>query len=176
MPAEKKIGAKSLKVVREDITLLEVEAFVYYAQPNLQLGSGFGNAISVRGGPKIQEELNQLKQAAVTEVVVTTGGKLKAKHILHAVGPAFQEKDLEEKLRKTTLNALKKAEEQGLKQVALPAMGAGFYGMPLDACAKITLQVAKDYLNNGGKLEEVIFCLNDQREYRPFEAALNVLN
>jgi O-acetyl-ADP-ribose deacetylase (regulator of RNase III) len=172
MATEKKIGSGTLKVVKDDITMLEVEAFVFYTQPDLQLGSGYGNAISTRGGPAIQKELDEIGQAKVTEIVVTSGGKLKAKHILHAVGPAFQEPDMNAKLESTTINALKKAEQQGASKVALPAMGAGFYGVPLPESARITIAAIEKHMSNGGKLEQIILCLNDNRELKAFEAAV----
>ncbi len=175
MAAEKKIKDKTIKVVQDDTTLQEVDAIVFYAEPNLKLGSGYGGAISSRGGPTIQKELDELGPVEVTQVVVTEAGKLKAKHILHAVGPAFQEPDMIEKLRTTIKNVLSTADEKGLATLALPAMGAGFYGVPLTESAKITFEVLRDYLTNGGKLEQVMVCLNDGREYRAFESALNTI-
>lgn len=175
MPEEKKIGNSSLKLIQDDITLLDVEAFVFYARPDLQLGSGYGNAISMRGGPTIQTELNELGQAEVTKVVTTAAGKLKAKQIFHAVGPAFQEEDVEEKLRTTIKNALRLADETGVSQLAFPAMGVGFYGIPLEESGEITLGVIKDYLQGKTKLKEVIVCLNDSREYKPFQAQFSAL-
>jgi len=175
MQVEKKIGDRMVRLIKGEITLLEVDAFVYYARPDLQLGAGYGNAISVRGGLKVQEELNEIGSAKVTEAVATTAGKLKAKHIIHAVGPAFQEEDTEAKLRATTENALKKAEEKGVAKLALPAMGVGFYGIPLEESARITMEVVKEYLQKESGIEEVIFCVNDAREYRPFQATLESL-
>ena len=176
MSTEKKIGNGTLKVIKDDITLLEIEAFVFYAQADLKLGTGYGNAIAMRGGPKIQEELNEIGKANVTEVVVTTGGKLKAKNILHAVGPAFQEEDMQAKLIKTTENILKKAEEQNFEQVAIGALGAGFYGVPLADSARIVLETVSQHLKNDSKLKEIVICLNDGREYRAFESTFNALN
>ena len=97
---------------------------------------------------------------------------MKAKYIIHAVGPRFQEEDTEGKLRATMLNALKRAEEKQIKHVAFPPMGTGFYGVPLDLCAKVTLGAVKKYLENSTSVEEVIFCLMDAREYKPFQEAL----
>jgi len=159
-------GVIQLKV--GDITELPVEGIVYYARPDLFLGSGFGGVISAKGGPKIQEELKKVGKANVTEVVVTSGGDLKAKYILHAVGPRFQEEDLEEKLRKTMENVLQKADESGIQTLAFPAMGAGFYGVPLEVCARETLEAAKKRLEVSPGLREVVFCLRDSHEYKKF--------
>ena len=147
---------------------MDVEAFVFYAQHNLNLGSGFGTAISTRGGPKIQEELKQYGTLETTEAVVSEAGMLKAKHIIHAVGPRFKETDLDEKLRKTVLNSLIKVDERGIKQVAFPAMGTGFYGIPLELCATVMIDTITDYLHGSTHLEEVIICVMDTREYQPF--------
>lgn len=176
MATEKKLGESTVRLIQDDITLLDVDAFVFYAQPDLQLGTGYGNAISVRGGPKIQEELNEIGQAKVTDVVVTSGGKLKAKHILHAVGPAFGEQDADDKLAQTTRNVLAKAEEQNLERIALGALGAGFYGVPLGDSARIVLNEVQNHLKNGAKLKEVVVCLNDKRELSAFESTFQGLN
>jgi O-acetyl-ADP-ribose deacetylase (regulator of RNase III) len=155
--------------MKGDPVVLNVEAIVYYARPDLALGSGFGGAISAKGGPKIQEELKKLGPVNTTEVVVTSGGNLKAKYILHAVGPRFQEENLEDKLRDTMLNVLRKAEEKKIQTLAFPAMGAGFYGVPLDLCAEITLNTVKNHLKKESSLKEVIVCLRDSREYGTFQ-------
>jgi O-acetyl-ADP-ribose deacetylase (regulator of RNase III) len=164
-----RIANSDLRLVKGDITDFEVEAFVYYAQHDLALGSGYGTAILMRGGPSIQEELKELGTLKTTEVVVTSAGEMKAKHIIHAVGPRFQEEGLEDKLRTTILNCLKKADEKGIKMIAFPPMGAGFYGVPLDISAEITLTTVVNYLSGETNIEEVIICLLDSREYNPFQ-------
>jgi O-acetyl-ADP-ribose deacetylase (regulator of RNase III) len=172
MPDELKIKQSVIRLVSGDITDLEIESFVYYARPDLLLGSGFGGAISVRGGPKIQEELKKFGTIGTGQAVVTTGGTLKAKYIIHAVGPRFQEEDTEAKLRTTIQNVLRLAEGKKVRSLALPAMGAGFYGVPLDLCAEVTLGTVKEYLQNGSLLQEVVICLRDSREYKPFQERL----
>ena len=168
MPDEWKVKQGTIRLEMGDITELPVEGIVYYARPDLVLGSGFGGVITAKGGPKIQEELKKAGQAKVTEVVSTSGGDLKARYILHAVGPRFQEEDLEEKLRRTMFNVLRKAEESGIQSLAFPAMGAGFYGVPLEVCARETLGEAKKYLEASPALREVVFCLRDSYEYKKF--------
>lgn len=161
-----------LRIVTGDITALDVEAFVFYARPTLELGAGFGSAIVRRGGPAIKKALDAIGSIAPTEAVVTTGGNLKAKHIVHAAGPAFQEERLEEKLRATIANALRRAEEQGITQIAFPPMGAGFYGVPLPLSAKLTIEAISAHLSTGATIRDVILCANDGRERVAFEAAL----
>jgi O-acetyl-ADP-ribose deacetylase (regulator of RNase III) len=168
MSDELKVKKGVIRLEVGDIAELPVEGIVYYARPDLVLGSGFGGVISAKGGPKIQEELKKAGKANVTEVVVTSGGDLKAKYILHAVGPRFQEEDLEEKLRRTMDNVLQKAEESGIQSLAFPAMGAGFYGVPLEVCARETLEAVKKRLETSTGIREVIFCLRDSHEYKQF--------
>ena len=98
-----------------------------------------------------------------------------AKHIIHAVGPAFQEENTEEKLKTTVTSSLKRAEEKGIQQVALPLMGAGFYGVPMDTSAKITLGTIKDYLATDTKLKEVVVVALDNRELKPFKTQFEAI-
>jgi O-acetyl-ADP-ribose deacetylase (regulator of RNase III) len=165
-----------LRLAKVDITDFEIDAFVYYAQHDLALGSGFGTAISQRGGPKIQVELNGLAPLKTTEVAISDAGDMKASHIIHAVGPRFQEPDLESKLETTIQNCLKQADGKGIKKVAFPPMGAGFYGVPLDVSARVTLGTIQKYLANSTSIEEVVVCLMDNREYKPFQSHLATMN
>jgi len=158
-----------LRLVKGDITDLDIESFVYYAREDLALGSGFGTAISVRGGPTIQKELDEIGKIKPSEAVVSSAGEMKARYIIHANGPKFQEENLPEKLKQTILNSFKKAEEKGIKAIAFPPMGAGFYGVPLEQSAEITLTAIKEYLSGETKLDKVVVCLLDNREYIPFE-------
>jgi len=165
-----------LRIIKGDITELDVDAFVFYAQHDLALGSGFGGAISVRGGPSIQKELDELGPVETGQAVVTEAGNLNASFIVHAVGPRFNEDDIEGKLRTTVLNSLKAAEERGIKRIALPAMGAGFYGVPLDVCSRVMVEAIKGYLEGETEIQEVIICVIDRREFAPFETQLASLN
>jgi O-acetyl-ADP-ribose deacetylase (regulator of RNase III) len=169
------VGRCAVRLIRGDITELDVVAFVFYARSNLALGSGFGNAISNRGGAGIKAEIEKLAPVPLTEAVVTSAGKLKARHIVHAVGPSFQEEGLDAKLRQTVLNSLKRAEEKGIRQIALPAMGAGFYGIPLPSCVDLMVGTLREYLQGETNLDEVILCANDEREYQAFKSGLQLL-
>ncbi len=171
-----RIKNSTLKLIKGDITDLEIEAFVYYARENLALGSGYGTAIAVRGGPTIQKDLEKIGKIELTGAVVSTAGEMKAKYIIHANGPKFQEEDISGKLERTIINSLKAAEEKGIKAIAFPAMGAGFYGVPLEQSSEITLNTIKQYLSNGSNLENVVICLLDNREYVPFEKQLSTMN
>jgi O-acetyl-ADP-ribose deacetylase (regulator of RNase III) len=164
-----KVKNCNIRLLKGDITDLDIESFVYYAREDLALGSGFGTAISIRGGPTIQKELDEIGKIKTTEAVVSSAGEMKAKYIIHANGPKFQEENLPEKMKRTIINSFKKAEEKGIKAIAFPPMGAGFYGVPLGQSAEITLNTIKEYLSGETKLDDVVVCLLDNREYIPFE-------
>jgi len=173
MPEQKKIHNCNLRLIQQDITDFDVEAFVFYAQSDLELGSGFGSAITRRGGQAIKTELDKIGSLPLMEAAITTGGELKAKYLVHAVGPVFQEEQIEEKLRATILNALKRAEEKRIRQIAFPPMGAGFYGIHIANCREIMIRTFEEHLSRGSLLKEIIICANDAREYRAFQSAFS---
>jgi O-acetyl-ADP-ribose deacetylase (regulator of RNase III) len=175
--AEATIQKTRLISEQADITELDVDAFVFDIKSNLKLGSGFGGAIAVRGGPSVQEELDKIGKAEVGEAVITSAGNLKASFIIHAVGPKYQEEDEDRKMKDAVLNALKRADENQVKRIAFPPMGTGMYFFPLDKCARILTATVKEYLENTDTgIEEVHFCTIDKREYAPFARELeNIL-
>ena len=172
MAVSRKLQNGVLRLEIGDITDAQVEAFVYYAQSDLKLGAGFGNAIAMRGSLSISKELEKIGSVEPCDAVITQAGKLKAEYIIHANGPKFQELDTESKLKKTMINVLSKAEEAGIKQLAFPAMGTGFYGIPLSVSAEIMIDTIKEYYHNSGAIEEIIIFANDKREYNPFAEKL----
>jgi O-acetyl-ADP-ribose deacetylase (regulator of RNase III) len=174
MAEETRIGDTSLSLHVGDITTLDVDAFVYYARSDLSLGSGFGTAISVRGGPSVQKELSQYGTIPTTQAVITGGGNLKARHIIHSVGPKFQEEDLEKHLRETMLNVLKLADDRGLREIAFPLMGAGFYGVPPDTSARVMLEALHEYLQGKTEIKKVIVSVVDSRQAKAFKAGMTV--
>jgi O-acetyl-ADP-ribose deacetylase len=176
MPDEFSLNGKIIRLmIGFIIDIKDMDGLVYYARPDLKLGAGFGTAISTQGGPKVQEELKKFGGANSTDVVVTGGGNLQTRYILHAVGPRFQEDNSEAKLRETTLNVLRKAEEHRMQKIALPAMGAGFYGIPLEVCARVTMGAVREFLEKAVNLQEVVFCLRDSRELKVFQEHLRTM-
>jgi O-acetyl-ADP-ribose deacetylase (regulator of RNase III) len=169
---ERRIGEKVLRLVRDDITAMEVDAFVYDITEDLRLGSGFGSAIQQRGGVKIQEALDAIGRCPVGEAVITTGGLLKARHIIHANGPKFCEPDEEGKLRRATLAALRLADQNALKTLALPPLGTGLYQVPVDLCARVMVDAVVEHLSGETGLREVLFVVPDSRERGAFEARI----
>ncbi len=160
------------RLERGDLTAMDIESIVFYARHDLILGSGYGNAITLRGGPSIQEELKSYGTINTCDVVVTNAGNLKSKYIIHAVGPRFQEADLEVKLRATISNTLKAANEKQISRIAFPLMGTGFYGIPLELCARVMVEVIDNHLSGTTSLKEVVICALDNREYKAFQSVM----
>lgn len=169
---EKKIGDKVLRLVREDITEMEVDAFVFDITEDVKLGSGFGGAIQQRGGIVIQKQLDEIGSCPTGEAVVTEAGILKADWIIHANGPKFREEEEEAKLRQTVQAVLARAEEKGVKRLAFPPIGTGLYQVPLDLCTRVMVDTISDHLANGSTLEEVLIAAPDNREFNPFKAKI----
>ena len=164
-----------VRLLKEDITDIEVDAFVFYAQHDLQVGAGFGTAISTRGGPSVQKELDELAPLSTCDVVVTGAGNMKANNIIHAVGPRFQEDGIESKLRATMVNTLNAAEEKGFERVAFPAMGAGYYGILPDVSAKVMTEVLGEHLRGDTCIREVLICVLDTPQFNSFKAPVEAL-
>ncbi len=131
---EKEINGKKVKVVLGDITLENTEAIVNAANSLLKHGGGVAGAIVRRGGRVIQEESDRIVKergaVPVGSAVYTSGGELKAKYVIHAVGPVWGEGDEERKLRSAVRSALELADQLGVKSVALPAISTGIFGYP----------------------------------------------
>ena len=139
------------------------------------MGAGVAGAIRTKGGPAIQEECNAIGHCPVGGAVITSGGNLKARHVIHAVGPRQGEGNEEEKLKNATLSSLKEAEENNLKSTTFPAISTGVYGFPLDACARIMLTTVKEYLSGPTKIERVVFALFDDQSFKAFKDQLKKL-
>jgi O-acetyl-ADP-ribose deacetylase (regulator of RNase III) len=161
-----------LELVEGDLTEQSTYAIVNAANSNLILGGGVAGAIRTKGGPKIQEECNKIGGTYVGGAVITTGGNLKAKYVIHAVGPRMGEGQEDAKLKNATLNSLKIADEHNLKSIAFPAISTGIFGFPIDRCASIMLSSVIAYLRKKTGLEKVVFCLWGIDAYAVFEREL----
>ncbi len=163
----------SIKIVQGDITDLDTDVIVNAANAQLILGGGVAGAIRRKGGPTIQEECNEIGGTFVGGAVITTGGNLKARHVIHAVGPRMGEGDEDSKLTNAVLNSLKLMDEHKLKTIAFPAISTGIFGYPIDRCAKIMIFTTKKYLAGETQIKEVIFCLFTNSDYEVFNNELN---
>jgi len=165
-------GGSTIELVKGDITELEVDAIVNAANSRLKMGGGVAGAILRKGGWSIQEECDKIGYCPVGGAVITGAGKLKARYVIHAVGPRMGEGDEDRKLRDATLNSLKLAEKHGVRSIAFPAISTGIFGFPKDRCAKIMLRAAVEHLRKGSGIKRVIFCLYDDETYRIFSEEL----
>jgi O-acetyl-ADP-ribose deacetylase (regulator of RNase III) len=164
------INGKQLVLVQGDITEMDTDAIVNAANKNLILGAGVAGAIRTKGGATIQEECNRIGGASVGGAAITTGGDLKARYVIHAVGPRMGEGDEDRKLADATRNSLKLANEKGLASITFPAISTGIFGFPKDRCARIMLTtVAETLKKEDTSLEEVAFCLWGEETLEVFQ-------
>jgi O-acetyl-ADP-ribose deacetylase (regulator of RNase III) len=170
-----KIHQTNIVLVDGDITEQATDAIVNPANSELILGGGVAGAIRRKGGPTIQEECDKLGGTPVGTAVITTGGNLKARHVIHAVGPQMGEGDEDRKLRDATLNSLKIADQHKLKSITFPAISTGIFGYPIDRCAEVMLTATSGYLRGKTGLEKVVFCLWGEEAYRTFEETLKLI-
>ena len=157
-------------VLREgDITEQEVDAIVNAANSQLILGAGVAGAIRQKGGPTIQEECNRIGPIAVGDAAVTGAGDLPARFVIHAAGMPPGGVATEESVRSAMRRSLELAREKQCRTVAVPAIGAGIAGFPLQRCAEILLEEARAHLEAGDGVEEIRFVLFGEPTYRVFE-------
>ena len=166
------INHKILGLVAGDITEQQSDAIVNPANSSLILGAGVAGAIRSKGGPTIQQACDQIGGCPVGGAALTTGGNLKARHVIHAVGPRMGEGDEDEKLKGATLSSLKVADDNGLKSIVFPAISTGIFGFPIERCADIMLSNSIDYLKRDTGLEKIIFCLYGQQAFDTFKITL----
>ncbi|MGE5174412.1 MAG: macro domain-containing protein [Betaproteobacteria bacterium] len=174
---EKKVDGKTIRLVSADITERDVDAIVNAANSRLQHGGGVAGAIVRKGGRIIQEESDRIGYVPVGGAAITTAGKLKARHVIHAVGPRMGEGDEDDKLKKAINSVLALATEKKLKSISVPAISAGIFGFPKDRCAKILVGETAAFLKNrrDASLESVEFCIFDQEAFGAFKGEIEKL-
>jgi len=174
-----KVGETLIELVKGDITELQVDCIVNAANKMLKMGGGVAGAIRRKGGQKIQDECDRIVSERgpipVGGAVITSGGNLKAKYVIHAVGPIYGEGDEERKLREATLNSLKLAEQNNVSSIAFPAISTGYFGLPKKRCAEIMLPTAISYARGGTNIKRIIFCLYDDETFNIFRETLESL-
>ncbi|MCX7981973.1 MAG: O-acetyl-ADP-ribose deacetylase [Syntrophales bacterium] len=174
---EVKIKNARLVLVKGDITEEETDAIVNAANSRLAGGGGVDGAIHRAGGPSIMEECRKIGGCPTGQAVITSAGNLKARYVIHAVGPIYQggTKGEEKLLRSAYEESLKLASKKGLKSISFPALSAGAYGYPLDEAARVALQAVIDYLKTTEGIELVRFVLFDDRTFEAFKRQLTFL-
>lgn len=175
--SELRVVKEPIELFMGDITDCSADAIVNPSNTGLILGSGVSGAIAAKGGPEIQEQMSRIGVCPVGGAVVTGGGKLKSRYVIHAVGPQMGEGDEDNKLHNATLAALQMAEELKIGSIAFPAISTGVFGFPVERCAAIMISTALDHYADGTprNLKRVIFCLWGKDSFETFRKALDWL-
>ncbi|MCS7125112.1 MAG: O-acetyl-ADP-ribose deacetylase [Candidatus Bathyarchaeota archaeon] len=178
------VGKAKICVMQGDITEMDTEVIVNAANPSLMGGGGVDGAIHRKGGPKILEECKRIRATEYPnglptgKAVITTGGNLKAKYVIHTVGPVWQggNHNEPELLAEAYRNSLKLAVSKGLKTISFPSISTGAYGYPIEKACRVALTTVKKFLENEDKLDKVVFVLFSQRDFEIYkEAAREIL-
>lgn len=160
---------EKIVLMQGDLTEMDVDAIVNAANNDLQLGGGVAGAIRRKGGEAIQRECNAIGSIPVGGAAITTGGKLRARFVIHAASMHLGGDTTARALRTSTTHALRIASEKGLRSIAFPAVGTGIAGFPLTECAQIMLRETAEHLKSPTSLEKVYFVLFDARALAAFE-------
>jgi O-acetyl-ADP-ribose deacetylase len=169
-----------VELIQGDITRLDVEAIVNAANNSLLGGGGVDGAIHRAGGPTILAECMTIRHkqgsCPTGEAVITSGGNLKARFVIHTVGPVWQggSNNEEDLLASAYRNSLRLAVENRIKTVAFPNISTGVYGFPRDRAAVIAIREVRQFLNLQGSIEKVVFCCFDEENFSIYSRHLNV--
>jgi len=174
-------SGKSLRLERGDITGVKVDVIVNAANSRLAGGGGVDGAIHRAAGPSVMDELDQIRrdtgECPTGKAVITKAGHLPARYIIHAVGPVYRGgREGEAALLASCYHeALRIAEERGLRSIAFPAISTGIYGYPMDEAAAIALREARAHLEEPGSIQEVVFVLFGEDAFETFRTAMGSL-
>ncbi len=168
----RKDAAEKIILKMGDLTEMDVDAIVNAANNDLQLGGGLAGEIRRRGGESIQKECNEIGPVEVGGAAITGGGKLKARHVIHAASMELGGRTTAGALRRATAECLRIAGEHGVRSIALPAVGTGIAQFPMRECARIMLREAAAHLEKPTTVEVVYFVLRDREALGVFQQAL----
>ncbi|MEM2226304.1 MAG: O-acetyl-ADP-ribose deacetylase [Candidatus Bathyarchaeia archaeon] len=176
---ELRIGRAKLILTKGDITEQDTEAIVNAANPSLMGGGGVDGAIHRKGGPRILEECKRIRATEWPEglptgkAVITSGGNLRARYVIHTVGPIWRGggKGEPELLREAYLNSLKLAVSKGIRTIAFPSISTGAYGYPIREASRVALRAIKDFLEAEDGLDEVRLVLFTEADLKVYEEA-----
>lgn len=179
-----KVGNSVLVFMQGDITDQDTEAIVNAANSSLMGGGGVDGAIHRRGGKEILEECKKIRKTQwpnglpTGKAVITTGGNLKARYVIHTVGPVWSggTKGEPELLASAYRSSLELAKERGIRSIAFPSISTGAYRFPIEKAARIAISTVKDFLEKESGLEEVRFVLFTPADFEVYaEAAKSIL-
>jgi O-acetyl-ADP-ribose deacetylase (regulator of RNase III) len=170
----RQVGQTTLEIVQGDITECAADAIVNAANNHLWMGAGVAGAIKRKGGQIIEDEAVRQGPIPVGGAVVTGGGALKARHVIHAAAMGQDLITNADLIRQATVNSLKRAQELNLESLALPALGTGVGGFPIEQAARVMVEATIAYLQNTpqGSLKRVLFVLFTSDALQAFEKAL----
>jgi O-acetyl-ADP-ribose deacetylase (regulator of RNase III) len=165
---------KRIFIVEGDITALDMDAIVNAANDRLVPGGGVCGAIHRAAGPELAQECARIGACPTGEARITKGYRLKAKHVIHAVGPVWhggkqREREL---LASCYRRSLELAVQHKLKSIAFPAISTGIYGYPPDEAARVAVKAVADFLAKDRTLDKVVLCCFGQASVAHHQAAL----
>ena len=171
---EVKIGSSVLELIQGDITQQDTEAIVNAANRTLLGGGGVDGAIHRAAGPKLLAECRTLGGCETGDAVITRGYNLKARYVIHTVGPVYRgaSPSAEGLLKSAYQGSLEVARAKGVRSVAFPSISTGAYGYPLEEAAPVALHTVIGFVQRYPEIERVRFVLRSSRAFRTFEEAL----
>jgi O-acetyl-ADP-ribose deacetylase len=178
MTTERTINKTRLKIIRGDITFQATDAIVNAANSSLMGGGGVDGAIHRAGGPAILEECRRIveRQGGLPagQAVMTTAGNMKARYVIHTVGPVWRggSEGEAETLASAYRESLKTAEANKLSSISFPSISTGAYGYPVEKAARVALQTVKTFLTKADSIKEAVFVLHDAHSYEAYAIAL----
>ena len=169
-----------MRVVRGDITQVDVDAVVNAANPSLMGGGGVDGAIHRVGGPAILEECRAIRRTMYPDglptgsAVMTSGGALKARYVIHTVGPVWrgEQHGEAELLRRAYRSCMTLAFEKDLKSIAFPSISTGVYGYPVEEASRVAVDAVREFLDESGGGGEVLFVAFSDHDYAVYAGAL----
>jgi len=166
-------------LVYGDITEQETEAIVNAANPGLMGGGGVDGAIHRKGGPDILRECKKVRESypnglPTGNAVITTGGKLKAKKVIHTVGPVWHGGNNKESqfLADAYKNSLQAAIDNGIRTISFPSISTGAYGYPVEKASRVALRAVTEFIKENPGIEEVRFILHSSNDLKIYEEVL----
>lgn len=178
MPTDTRIGKTVLRLVTGDIAEQDTDAVVTAAHWRLNKGAGTDGTIHTKGGPQIYEECRKIGGCPIGDAVITTGGNLKARHVIHAVGPVWRggDENEPEMLASAYRRSLEVAVTNKLRSISIPSISTGAFGYPLKLAAPVAMKTIVDFLRAGRhdlqEVRMVLYQREDDRAYPLFETAL----
>ena len=172
-----KIGGSVLELIKGDITEESTDAIVNAANSRLAGGNGVDGAIHSAGGPEITAECGRIGSCPTGSAVMTTGGRLKARDVIHTVGPVYRDVKHKEPefLKSAYESSLNLAQENGLASISFPSISTGAYGYPIDEAANIALKSVIGFLKSDKGIKLVRFVLFSEDALEAYERALEGL-